>query len=103
MYTFKTETYFVVGYRKLQNIIKKEFLKEINLLSDQAYSKDRVSIVVNGVVSTYDKRRIRFFINNGDYDFILGALMNDLASKNKIPKGSYFIQFDGKDVEKELY
>ena len=106
MYTFNTETYFVVGYRKLQNIIKKEFGKSIDILADQAdviKKKDRVKIIVNGVVRAYDKKRMRIFTERGEYDSLIGTLMNDLAFREIIPLGKYFIQFGGKDVEKELY
>jgi len=106
VYTFKIESYFVVGYRKLVGIIEKEYGKKINLLKDQRASlrdKERVKFTVTGDVTVYDKKRIRIFKEHEEYDSLTSAILNDLASKEIIPKGNYFVQFGGMSVERELY
>ncbi len=106
MENFNTKSYYIVGYRKIQNIIEKYYDKKFSILADQQEPIKVCGIVkkleftINGVLQVYDEKRIKLFKENRGYDNLLFQLLNDLANKKEIPIGNYFILLDGKDVEK---
>lgn len=103
-YNFKVRIYFIVGYRKLENIIKEYYEQEFNFIQDQGkniHRKEKLEIKIDGKVSAWNMRRIREFKKSGEYEELLIYLMNDLAKNKIIRQGYYFIQIAGKDVERE--
>ncbi len=98
MKTFKSETCNFVTMFEIENLIHEEYGHLFDIFKDQTTNYDNfknnkvLCIDVIGDLTGHQSYRVDSFKKTGSYDWLLQDIMNDLAKKLIISKGTYIIK-----------
>jgi hypothetical protein len=89
----KQETFFVIAYHELEDMIKQVYGKEFSVVADLETSNDCIKeIHVDGKMDNYEAARFNEWANYNKEGFVTNLIMQDLSSKGHLLPGNYLIK-----------
>jgi len=97
----KHQKYYVIDFWHMEDLVKKEYDVDFDIIKDQHIDKEKVdpehynviNIIMDGTgkLTEHEKMRMLMFKRDKVYNWILKDLINDMVQRKAIPKGKYLL------------